>query len=412
MISSIKKTFLAVFVTLFTSALFAESYSVCLASFKNEETAFSSAELLNKTGCPSFVSRFSENGETLFRVVNSKSFSRIEDARLYRDRLLMDKTLFTLGFSDFWVVKNPLPFAGKKEAQEETEIETVKTEINLNIDVKVALIEPKAEPEPESVQETEPEPVPAPEPVPEPQSEPVPEPEPLPEPEPEEEEEVLELKENWFYVKDADTGVPVPGAQVVIEGLGTFVTEESGFIIISSDAKDTVYRAEVSKKGYISTDTLISIKDGSIISEPMISIPPVVDYDRIKIVLDWGEKPQDLDAHLDSQTEQISFKSMTNSNMTLDHDAKRGFGPETITIREIKKGERYSYSVFNFSDKYGSTKNKNLSNSSARVTVYINNSLYKTFRIKPNTPGINWHVFDITDSGKIIEINKITADKR
>ena len=95
--------------------------------------------------------------------------------------------------------------------------------------------------------------------------------------------------------------------------------------------------------------------------------------------------------------------------MTLDQDGKKNFGTETITLQNLKEEEVYSYYVFNFTSKLKSLKKTALSNSKARVSIYANNELVKTFAIKSNTPGKRWHVFDIVEAGKIVEVN--TLDK-
>ena len=89
----------------------------------------------------------------------------------------------------------------------------------------------------------------------------------------------------------------------------------------------------------------------------------------------------------------------------LDRDDRDGYGPETITIKNIDDQESYSFYVHNYTHKNKINSNK-LSNSKASVKVYGDNKLLKIFQVPTNMEGVYWQVFNI-DNGQINEINTV-----
>lgn len=210
-------------------------------------------------------------------------------------------------------------------------------------------------------------------------------------------------------IKDSDTGEPVPEADVSIDEKWQMKSDSAGQVPIPAEIEDGVHTLQVSKAGqYIQTEGELTLDDGKVVSAPQISLPKEVDYKRIKIVLDWGEEPSDLDAHLYGRNAHVYFNNQRASNMELDRDDTSSYGPETHTIKEPAPNDVYKYYVHNYSDNDMPT-NSRLSNSEAQVKVYIDNELKKTFTITPNQEGIIWHVFDIVNGKEIIPQNKIVS---
>ena len=140
------------------------------------------------------------------------------------------------------------------------------------------------------------------------------------------------------------------------------------------------------------------------------ALSPVMtqNLDGLRIVLNWGASPKDLDSHLVHPSTHVFFSKKKGDQVDLDVDDTDGFGPETITLRQKKPGVKYLYAVHDYShgDKKGSTE---LSNSSkAKVFVYVGSSLVRTFTPPPGQSGNTWVVFAIGENGEFYDLNQFT----
>lgn len=116
----------------------------------------------------------------------------------------------------------------------------------------------------------------------------------------------------------------------------------------------------------------------------------IIEDNTVRIVLRWGEIPQDLDAHLvgpavnDGEKFHVYFSnkhyySENEDNIAdLDYDYTNGNGIEIISIRTLTPGDYYYY-VHDYSNK-GSTDSMEMSKSDAIVKVYqgTTNEILKT----------------------------------
>ena len=137
------------------------------------------------------------------------------------------------------------------------------------------------------------------------------------------------------------------------------------------------------------------------------AISPNMDsLDGMRIVLNWGAKPSDLDAHLAYEGNHVYYINKQGDKANLDVDHIDSFGPETITLTEKKPGVKYLYAVHDYSDgdKKGSTALSNLSN--AKVFVYVGSSQVRTFTPPKGRVGNTWIVFGIGANGEFYDINK------
>lgn len=134
--------------------------------------------------------------------------------------------------------------------------------------------------------------------------------------------------------------------------------------------------------------------------------PEMKNLDGIRIVLNWGATPSDLDSHLVYPNNHIYFSSKNGDDADLDVDDTTSYGPETITINQKKIGERYVYGVHDFSD-LDNPQTTNLSHSNAVVFVYVGKTLIKTYYVPKNKTGNFWTVFAIDEAGNIIDYNTI-----
>ena len=134
--------------------------------------------------------------------------------------------------------------------------------------------------------------------------------------------------------------------------------------------------------------------------------PSMTNLDGLRVVLQWGPEPKDLDSHLSFPGKHIYFSNKAGSDSKLDVDDTDGFGPETITIDKKHPGEKYLYAVHNYTEggKKGSISISTISK--AKVFVYIGSSLVRTFYPPKNKVGNTWVVFGIGDNGEFYDINK------
>lgn len=140
------------------------------------------------------------------------------------------------------------------------------------------------------------------------------------------------------------------------------------------------------------------------------AISPVMrqNLDGMRIVLNWGAQPSDLDSHLVHPSTHVYFSQKQGDLANLDVDDTTSYGPETITLEKKKPGVKYLYAVHNFSE--GGTKGSlTLSNNSqAKVFVYVGSSLVRTFTPPKGKAGNVWVVFGIGGNGEFYDINKFS----
>lgn len=221
--------------------------------------------------------------------------------------------------------------------------------------------------------------------------------------------------EGPFVVRilDAQNKMPVEGAAITFSGAGgktvTGFSDARGWVQIA----DFPFTEEDDAKGDItfsvSADGFGLLEDRSPVYQKRLMLSRKnLTPESYRIVLSWGHVPDDLDSHLFFNGKHIYWNAQDGTNNARqDVDHRERFGPETITIGQVKKGTRYRYVVQDYSNRY---RNDHwLSASDARVQLYggEDSGLIKTFYVPPNRKGNIWYVFEITKRGKIKEINKL-----
>ena len=138
----------------------------------------------------------------------------------------------------------------------------------------------------------------------------------------------------------------------------------------------------------------------------------------LRLVLNWGANPKDLDAHLltpriDGVRYHIQYQNryfgQTNRPpfAQLDADETSGYGPETITIASNAPGI-YRYYAHNYQEDQGNT--GAFTNSEAVVQIYSTAGLIQTVRVPAVGVGDYWEVCAIDGaSGQITVINQIVT---
>jgi hypothetical protein len=219
-------------------------------------------------------------------------------------------------------------------------------------------------------------------------------------------------------VIDCVTGAAIPEVNISLTnefgGTENIKTDAEGFFMFPCDIGH--YELAYSKKDYIGNVIQVVMGIDESPREYIIAMSETIQ--NYRIVLTWGSRPLDLDAHLSGPNpEGGDFHIWYQDHYPiggrdfLDRDDRYSYGPETITIYTPAKGV-YKYSVFDYTHR-NSKNSKGLQRSSAQVDIYGENRLLKTFLI-PEGRGNCWHVFEIDESNNIIPQNQITycADDR
>lgn len=136
--------------------------------------------------------------------------------------------------------------------------------------------------------------------------------------------------------------------------------------------------------------------------------PVMTNLDGMRIVLNWGATPRDIDSHLQFPNNHVYFSQKEGSDAMLDVDDTDGYGPETITIKRKHDGERYIYAVHDFTNQ-SNTHSNELSNSGAKVFVYVGKTLIKTYYVPVQATGNLWTVFAVTGTGEFETINTLSS---
>ena len=122
-----------------------------------------------------------------------------------------------------------------------------------------------------------------------------------------------------------------------------------------------------------------------------------------RIVLTWGENPADLDLHcvtpaIEGQQHHIFYRAACRGSRDeapyadLDVDDRNSFGPETVTIADLRSGD-YTFHVHNYGGE-NEDEPGTLAGSYARVQVY-NPDGFRVRAFNVNAGGFWWHAFTL-----------------
>lgn len=232
------------------------------------------------------------------------------------------------------------------------------------------------------------------------------------------------------YAKDASTGMALTGVTVKIRAdwnnfdgdvIDETSTDETGHY--SFTLERGYYTVEFINEGYTSVYVNIATSnrfDANRCTGTLSAVMNDVTSEQYRIVLTWGEEPRDLDSHLVGPAESGYFHVFYGSKTymedgqvkaSLDVDDTSSYGPETVTILNIRSGETYYYSIHDFTNGHGDAQDQSmyLTNSNAAVKVYVGSQLVKEYNVPVNQAGTVWNVFKIVN-GSIITINEVNAD--
>ena len=207
------------------------------------------------------------------------------------------------------------------------------------------------------------------------------------------------------------TGQNVANVQITVREGSNAKTTEAVTTAASADGNYSItlepgtYTIEISGEEY-NTEYFMVVLNGEQTSITQdFSISPKLATGEIRIVLEWGEAPHDLDSHLTGISSQGTSVHLFYANRVvngsngkiaeLDIDDTSGYGPETTTLYDI--GGTYTYTVNNFSN------DAPLSGSGATVKVYTTGQSQPRIYNVPSGVGENWNVFKI-QNGQITDL--------
>jgi len=220
---------------------------------------------------------------------------------------------------------------------------------------------------------------------------------------------------------NSQTGEGLPEAEVSFSS-GSDTTRTMADLVIETDedgnylienAPTGVFIVVVRQPGFYPT-----IVEGVEVDEGENTLPPTTTVEEVpegslRIVLTWGENPNDLDSHLtgpqtDGSRFHCYYRNQTpNEQVNLDVDDVTSYGPETITISTLVAGT-YRYSVHNYSERYLNSAAIGIAASPAKVDVYNSTGLIASLIAPAATSGDTWRVFELEVSSsevRLVETN-------
>ena len=200
----------------------------------------------------------------------------------------------------------------------------------------------------------------------------------------------------------------IANAEVILQKNGersaSSTTQSNGRATVQANSTDGADNLLIIKKSGYSTLVAKCPCDGM-----TYALSPVLkDLDSMRIVLNWGKNPLDLDSHLSYKNQHIYWDNKQGLSANLDVDDVDSYGPETVTIDKKLDGQYYVYSVHDYSNRERPNTNS-LSNSQAKVMVYAGESLIRSYYVPTAKTGNLWTVFRISPEGEIQDINRISG---
>lgn len=223
-------------------------------------------------------------------------------------------------------------------------------------------------------------------------------------------------------VNDAQTGNFIANAIVRftagtnLDTLGAFVAQDTTNVLGQWSLRLTLgnYVCVITAAGRVPAIASVPVNDTAA-QQMTTSLTPPVPAGQMRIVLNWGAQPSDLDSHLtgDSTTasgqpryhvfyaNQVVTNAAGDTIAFLDLDDVTSYGPETITIYRFFPGTlRYKIHDYTNRNTFGS---HYLSDSSrATVRVYTSAGQIREDHVITGRAGNQWHVYNIDGSTRNI----------
>jgi len=179
-----------------------------------------------------------------------------------------------------------------------------------------------------------------------------------------------------FSVKDAVDCKIIKNAHVNFGGVSLMTNKKGQFSVpLNVLQEGQKIKMMIKANDYITLVKKLEVEVGTIRGKKILLSPKLAPT-SVRFVLSWTDKPKDMDIHLVNDDFHISYRNTKSivGRAKLDRDAMRGFGPETITLEEVKENSTYALYV----DRFSST---GKIDGSVEVQVYIDNRLDKVVKL-------------------------------
>lgn len=212
-------------------------------------------------------------------------------------------------------------------------------------------------------------------------------------------------------VIDASNGLGLVNASVCLPTMECALTNSQGDYTLSAPPGQQELSASMT--GYFSVIKTVDVV-GGYTTEQNFALSPYLTGGNVelRIVLTWDATPtwppdqveNDLDAHLWLEALLPAHVYFDNKgdctnypNACLEADYRRGFGPETIAIRQFEPETIYHYGVLNYNQ--GANGVPLINQTAAHLEIYDEDGLVTSFDV-PSTPtgGNFWYAFTYTYS--------------
>lgn len=214
-------------------------------------------------------------------------------------------------------------------------------------------------------------------------------------------------------IKNARNNQPVPNADVTLSVGQNAGVGSTGAVLnsVSANAQGAYSFAQLDAGTYTVSASATDFERGQRTAIPVqtsavsadLALSPSTLSGDIRVVLQWGASPSDLDAHLtgpnaDASRFHVYFSSKGNTAAApfaaLDVDDTSSFGPETITLTRLNSG-LYRFSVHDYTNR-SSASSTALGASGARVDLYVPGANEARSFFVPNQRGTLWTVFELS----------------
>ena len=151
--------------------------------------------------------------------------------------------------------------------------------------------------------------------------------------------EILEHSESIAFSINQN----IANAQVILQKNGeqsaSTSTNADGRATVNSSSANGAENLLIIKKSGYSTLVAKCPCDGM-----TYALSPVLkDLNSMRIVLNWGQSPLDLDSHLSYKNQHVYWDNKQGQDANLDVDDTDSYGPETVTIDKRLDGQYYVY---------------------------------------------------------------------
>jgi len=210
------------------------------------------------------------------------------------------------------------------------------------------------------------------------------------------------IKNVTVNLKDAESGAVVDTTKTRADGKYVFLVERGA------------YSVEFESPEYITEKNSVRMVTHEFPSRVDAALSPLLLKKEYRVVVSWQDDPRDLDAHLtgpipqSNETFHVSYRNMRTAlnRHFLDRDDLDGFGPETITIKQLDPG-LYSFFVHDYTNKSNALSAR-LSYSGVTVKLYREADLIGEWKPQEGQLGLTWNVFSIDGkTGKVLTENTI-----